>query len=261
MLGRIARSATRLGPLDAVFAGLDYAEGKTQGEDDIRALAGATGSTLGGWGGAVAGGTAGTAILPGVGTVAGAILGGMAGSTVGGYAADRVDETLRPNSNTINKYKGDNNMDAYKAWLMAGSPVTAANAGISWVSNQVGNQFKRGIDTVTGQATNFDGDPENAQRMSRANQTLQDPLLRDGDNRERQLMEYEKQYRTELADRQQQQYTQLRDDARENQKMSDYYSSRKDRAATRATYARDLLQAYQRNIPAEIQQVVNARFY
>lgn len=98
----IRNSGARLGPLDAVFAFSDYANGKQEGEDDIRAGVGATGSTLGGWGGALAGGQAGAtlgAFGGPVGIAVGGALGAIAGGTIGGFAggwgADRVDETIR----------------------------------------------------------------------------------------------------------------------------------------------------------------------
>lgn len=81
--------------LPGVGAVMDYAGGKAQGEDDIRAGAGAIGSGLGGWGGAVKGAAIGTMIAPGIGTAIGGIGGGIAGSLAGGWAADRLDETVR----------------------------------------------------------------------------------------------------------------------------------------------------------------------
>jgi hypothetical protein len=101
-MGRIARelfkSATRLGPLDVLTTGLDYSQGKDEGEDDIRAGVGAVGSTLGGWKGALAGAGAGSAFGP-VGTVVGGIIGGTAGGFLGGWGADRADDLIRGNKN------------------------------------------------------------------------------------------------------------------------------------------------------------------
>lgn len=95
----LGRSATRLGPLDLLGGYLDYAGGKQEGEDNVRAAAGAAGSTAGGWGGALAGAAAGSAILPGIGTAVGAIAGATAGGSLGGWGADRVDEVVRGNRN------------------------------------------------------------------------------------------------------------------------------------------------------------------
>lgn len=101
----IRHSGVRLGPLDVVFAGLDYKQGKDEGEDDFRAAGGAGASTIGGWGGAVAGGTAGAAIgsvVPGLGTAiggaVGAVVGSMGGGFGGGWLFDRADETVRGKS-------------------------------------------------------------------------------------------------------------------------------------------------------------------
>jgi hypothetical protein len=99
LLGGIGKSAVRLGPLDAVFAVGDYAQGKAEGEDDIRAATGAAGSAAGGWGGALAGAAVGQALIPIplVGAGIGAIAGGIGGSFLGGYGADRVDQIARGN--------------------------------------------------------------------------------------------------------------------------------------------------------------------
>lgn len=122
-MGRIAgiaegirRSGVRLGPLDAVFGGLDYVDGKASGEDDIRAGAGAVGSTLGGWGGAASGAALGATIgsvVPFVGTAiggaVGAIAGGSAGGFAGGYGADRLDEIIRGNKKMQQFYDRNGN--------------------------------------------------------------------------------------------------------------------------------------------------------
>ena len=98
----------------AIGGYIDYARGKAEGEDDVRAAAGAVGSTLGGWAttaaatkaGAAAGAAIGTAIAPVAGTTIGGAIGGLAGfgaglvtqglgSFAGGWTADRLDETVR----------------------------------------------------------------------------------------------------------------------------------------------------------------------
>lgn len=94
----LGRSATRLGPFDLLGATLDYAGGKQEGEDDVRAVAGAAGSTAGGLGGALAGAAAGSVLGP-VGTAVGAIAGATGGGFLGGWGADRVDEGVRGNRN------------------------------------------------------------------------------------------------------------------------------------------------------------------
>lgn len=79
----------------------DYAEGKSQGEDDIRAGVGAAGSALGGWKGAAAGAVAGQLAIPIpiVGGAVGAVAGGIAGAAAGGWGADRVDDLIRGKQN------------------------------------------------------------------------------------------------------------------------------------------------------------------
>lgn len=81
--------------LPGVGAVIDYAGGKADGEDDFRAIAGAAGSGLGGWGGAVKGAAIGGAIGSAPGAFIGGIIGGIGGSIAGGWTADRLDETVR----------------------------------------------------------------------------------------------------------------------------------------------------------------------
>lgn len=89
-MGKARMAGKYLGPVGSVLgAGLDYSDGKAQGEDDIRAGAGATGSAAGG----VIGGVLGTALGP-LGTIAGSVV----GSTVGGWLGDRADELVRGNA-------------------------------------------------------------------------------------------------------------------------------------------------------------------
>lgn len=147
VLRTIRDSGVRLGPLDAAFAGLDYYEGRQQGEDDIRASAGAAGSTAGGWGGAMAGakigaglGAFGGPVGAVVGGTAGSVVGGIAGSFAGGYGADRVDETLRGNNKTnkVNNMATINQQTGYvqddygnPIYDDYGNPVTANNYNVN----------------------------------------------------------------------------------------------------------------------------------
>ena len=130
----IRQSGVRLGPLDAAFAGYDFYDGKQQGEDNVRAAAGAAGSTLGGWGGATAGGLAGAAIgsvVPVIGTAiggaVGAIAGGMIGGTAGGWGADRVDEAVRGNAGINSQKQLENKF---------GRPLTDAEKNLSSIMEQ-----------------------------------------------------------------------------------------------------------------------------
>lgn len=103
-LGWLGRSMTSLGPLDALGAGMDYVQGKEEGEDDVRAIAGAASSTAGAWGGAMAGAALGTAAIPipVVGSAVGAIAGSMLGGFAGGWGADRADELIRGKKGNTN---------------------------------------------------------------------------------------------------------------------------------------------------------------
>lgn len=143
LIGNIGKSGMRLGPLDAVFAGVDYAGGKADGEDDIRAAAGAAGSVAGGWGGAMGGAAAGAAlgsVVPVVGTAIGAgigaIAGGMGGSFLGGWGADRADQVVRGNqgASTLEKQsysesEQDRNSDVVEAAALGGAALGAYKLG------------------------------------------------------------------------------------------------------------------------------------
>ena len=71
---------------NALFAGLDFAQGLAEGESVGKATSGAVGSLAGG----LLGGAIGQALIPIPGL--GFVVGSMAGSFLGGYAADRVYE-------------------------------------------------------------------------------------------------------------------------------------------------------------------------
>lgn len=101
--GRIRISGVRaLGVLTPLLAGLDFAQGLSEGESVGKAGAGAAGSAAGGIAGAAAGGALAGAItagmigqglvpIPGLGFVLGAAVGGL-GAFAGGYLADRAYE-------------------------------------------------------------------------------------------------------------------------------------------------------------------------
>lgn len=91
--GRIAGQAVNTGG-NILGSGFDYVSSKAEGEDDIRAAAGALGSGLGGWGAALKGAALGSAFGP-AGAFAGGLIAGMAGDFAGGWAADRLDEFVR----------------------------------------------------------------------------------------------------------------------------------------------------------------------
>lgn len=134
--GRIAGHAFNTGG-NILGAGLDYAAGKAEGEDDFRAGAGAVASGLGGWGGALQGAALGSALGP-LGAAAGGIAGGIAGSFAGGWTADRADELVRgkntgvKNNNMSQAVQLDNGDVAQVddngnliGWLVKGGAVVA----------------------------------------------------------------------------------------------------------------------------------------
>ena len=81
-----------LGIVNAVFAGLDFAQGVAEGESVGKAAAGA--------GGALAGSIVGAA-LGSIGGPLGAIAGSMAGNYIGGYLADRGYETVTGENKSV----------------------------------------------------------------------------------------------------------------------------------------------------------------
>lgn len=83
-------------PTNAAFGLADYAIGKAEGEDDIRAGVGAVGSTIGG----AIGGIAGTVLGR---NRAASMAGSAAGNFLGGWLGDRADELIRGNNQ--NEYR------------------------------------------------------------------------------------------------------------------------------------------------------------
>ena len=75
-----------VGILNAVFSGLDFAQGLSEGESAGQAASGAVGNLAG----SLLGGAIGQALIPIPGL--GFVLGSMAGGFLGGYAADRTYE-------------------------------------------------------------------------------------------------------------------------------------------------------------------------
>lgn len=84
-----------LGITNAIFSGLDFATGLTEGEGVGKAGAGALGSFGGAIAGSLLAGAVGQALVPvpGVGFILG-MLGGAAGGFLGGYGADRAYEAV-----------------------------------------------------------------------------------------------------------------------------------------------------------------------
>lgn len=139
--GRIAGHA-----LNIVGAGLDYASGKAEGEDDFRAGAGAVASGLGGWKGALAGAGAGAPFGP-AGALAGGVIGGMAGSFAGGWTADRADEFIRGKNTGIRNNTGARNNMSQAVQLNNGDVVEVDDNG-----NLIGWLVKGGLVLAGGEA-------------------------------------------------------------------------------------------------------------
>jgi len=101
-IGQLGRTT---GPLRYAFAGMEYADRKNAGQNELQALSGvgsglagaAAGGAAGAKAGAIIGGSIG-ALFGGVGAAPGAliggIIGGIAGSITGGLAAGKVSDTV-----------------------------------------------------------------------------------------------------------------------------------------------------------------------
>lgn len=143
--GRIAGHTLNIGA-NILGAGLDYASGKAEGEDDFRAGAGAVASGLGGWKGALAGAGAGSAFGP-AGALAGGVIGGIAGSFAGGWTADRADEFVRGKNTGIRNNTGARNNMSQAVQLDNGDVAQVDNNG-----NIVGWLVKGGVVLAGGNA-------------------------------------------------------------------------------------------------------------
>lgn len=88
-----------LGIVNAVFAGLDFAQGLQEGESTEKAASGAVGSLAG----SLLGGAIGQTLIPIPGV--GFVLGSMAGGFLGGYAADRAVEATSEKQSLEKKQK------------------------------------------------------------------------------------------------------------------------------------------------------------
>lgn len=172
--GRMAglgKFASRVAPV--AFAGLDYAMGKAEGEDDIRAAVGAGGALVGGLKGAAAGAAMGSVAGP-VGTVVGGLIGGAAGSFAGGWGADRVDDLVRgkptadrddaPDTRlgmlggVANAATGGNGM-GFGGMAGRGLAIGAGALGVGAIGANVKSAYDQSVasneyDYRTGQATN-----------------------------------------------------------------------------------------------------------
>lgn len=97
-LGRLGRLGRAAGPLQLLFAGLDYAGRRGEGQTQTQAITGTAAGSIG----AIAGGVIGQTLIPipGVGFIAGSMLGGM----LGGAIADRatgVGERLKEEESRV----------------------------------------------------------------------------------------------------------------------------------------------------------------
>lgn len=92
--GQLARGnvAMAIGSVavDAVYGGLQFANGEIDGGAYVKKVGSSTVTTAAGVAGAEAGAAIGTAILPGVGTVVGGVIGGIAGAIGGGGLFSKI---------------------------------------------------------------------------------------------------------------------------------------------------------------------------
>ena len=143
-----------LGILNAVFAGLDFATGISQGESAGKAGAGAGGSLVGGLAGSLAGGALAGAIagqlavpIPGLGLVLGATVGGL-GSFLGGYAGDRAYEGITGEAKKEQKEKLNKSNEKFRS-------NTISNVGYSGGFDAVLDEFSSAVEKFENFAMNI----------------------------------------------------------------------------------------------------------
>jgi hypothetical protein len=136
--------------LSAALAGLDFAEGISQGESTGKAAAGAGGAAVGAAAGGLAGvalaGTIGQALvpIPGLGFVLGAAVGTL-GSFAGGYLADRAYEKATGEGSVKEKTKTKLKQQEQKQKATAAAKTTATLPQVLDKFDSVVTQFEKSI--------------------------------------------------------------------------------------------------------------------
>lgn len=147
--------------LPILGAGIDFVGGLNEGEDAIRAGAGAAGSG----GGAAIGALVGSALGP-VGTV----VGGLAGGAIGGWLGDRGDELVRGKYAGFNDDRKQVEMSRdYQNAVQSGNQYQAAN-----LKSQMEAMDQPGMPQLSGVPNYNMADDSNYKMMLSENQRLMD---------------------------------------------------------------------------------------
>jgi murein DD-endopeptidase MepM/ murein hydrolase activator NlpD len=140
--------------ISAALAGLDFAEGISQGESTGKAAAGAAGSAAGAAGGALAGaalaGVIGQTLvpIPGLGFVLGAAVGSL-GALGGGYLADRAYEKATGEGSVKEKTKAKLKEQEKKQKAAAAAKTTATLPEVLDKFDSVVSKFEQSISLGT----------------------------------------------------------------------------------------------------------------
>ena len=147
-----------LGVVNAVFAGMDFAEGLQEGESVSKAAAGAGGNLAG----SLIGGAIGQALIPVPGL--GFVIGSMAGGALGGYLGDRAHEAVTGEGTVKEKTKARLKQQEQQQKLEAASLTQLTFPQVLDKFDGVVIQFQRtvaNLDLSTGEETMGDASGEN----------------------------------------------------------------------------------------------------
>jgi murein DD-endopeptidase MepM/ murein hydrolase activator NlpD len=143
-----------LGVVNAVFAGMDFAEGLQEGESVSKAAAGAGGNLAG----SLIGGAIGQALIPVPGL--GFVIGSMAGGALGGYLGDRAHEAVTGEGTVKEKTKARLKEQEQKQKIAAASLTQLTFPQVLDKFESVVIQFERSVLLGTFGSTNSSNDAQ-----------------------------------------------------------------------------------------------------
>lgn len=138
--------------------------------------------------------------------------------------------------------------------------VVAAGLGLKLLDDFFGNPVAKTvggvIDAATGDRTDFDGKG----RVS-SNVAMNDPRSRATQDAQDRMIQEQYDMIDRIWNRQDVLHNRMIAEGDERARNSDYYGSRFRRQELRAQFANNLLEASRRNVPMEVQTVMNSRYY
>ena len=143
-----------LGVVNAVFAGMDFAEGLQEGESVSKAAAGAGGNLAG----SLIGGAIGQALIPVPGL--GFVIGSMAGGALGGYLGDRAHEAVTGEGTVKEKTKAQLKQQEQQQKLEAASLTQLTFPQVLDKFDSVVIQFERSVSLGTFGSTSSSDDAQ-----------------------------------------------------------------------------------------------------